>query len=492
MKTSEQQPNGEKACEESPADPFARRSRVTRSPEQQTPALQPLKQTASTGAGRSALEKTPSTPLPFDEGTLQNHTAGAKRQCTEAMQRETVAPMDMTAAERGDIERPKDSEQEMLGRCQAIIVNMKAATARQRNISMDIKNGLAELEELIDAIGFCRRKRQETARESTRNPLALLAARAAGTPVTTGTPSQKRGASSPLQPAAEKKKKAERANSWVEVQSKKKDKKSKAVPEVPAKVDTASSQRKKKRLPKPKREALLIKPAEGRSYAEVLREIRGKANPADTGTEVRSIRQTRSGGVLVEFGATPGNKAAFGDALRGILGSNATVRDLEPRETVEIRDLDSLTTPEEVMEAIRGALPEHAEDLKVLITKANNREQKMAIATLDAKGANQLIKAQHIKIGWVRCRVRPRVVVPRCFRCLGYGHLAGACKGPDRSRLCFKCGKAEHKAAQCSAPEYCVLCSETGQGLDGVHHVPGSRMCKVFRNALERAKSLVR
>jgi len=39
----------------------------------------------------------------------------------------------------------------------------------------------------------------------------------------------------------------------------------------------------------------------------------------------------------------------------------------------------------------------------------------------------------------------------RCFRCLSRGHLAGQCKGPDRSKCCRRCGITGHRAAKCEA-----------------------------------------
>lgn len=47
--------------------------------------------------------------------------------------------------------------------------------------------------------------------------------------------------------------------------------------------------------------AVLIQPAKGRSYADLLKEIKAKANPSETQMDIKSIKQTRSGAVLLEI-----------------------------------------------------------------------------------------------------------------------------------------------------------------------------------------------
>ena len=49
----------------------------------------------------------------------------------------------------------------------------------------------------------------------------------------------------------------------------------------------------------------------------------------------------------------------------------------------------------------------------------------------------KLLKAGKYKVGWVICRVRRRIPLVRCFRCLGYGHHSRDCKGIDRSNTCY-------------------------------------------------------
>lgn len=233
-------------------------------------------------------------------------------------------------------------------------------------------------------------------------------------------------------------------------------------------------------------DALLIKPAQGQTYAGVLQEIKKAAKPEETQTDIKAIRRTRTGGILLELGKTAKNKESFREALRGIVGANATVVSLQPKATIEIRDLDSLTTAEEVTEAVKKAMKDES-DIKVFFTKTNSREQKMAFVEIDETGARQILLSTHIKIGWINCRMRRAVVVTRCFRCFGYGHRQADCKGNDRKGqgLCNRCGEKGHKKAECQASPTCYLCEEIKAA---VSHIPGSAGCSVYKQALEEAK----
>lgn len=400
------------------------------------------------------------------------------------------------------IAKARSEEEEELTKCMEIVRKMQQVAGRQRNTSAEIKKSILLLEESLEVIASVRKS--WTSAESRRKNQESQARDGNGDQSTPAGPSQqvpfekgpKRPASSPASVAAnlpKKQKEAAPNDGWIEVRSKKDRRpleRANPAAQEPGKQEMASSQRKRKKRgrrskPKHKLDALLIKPAQGKSFAEVLREIRSQAKPEESGTEVRAIRQTRAGHVLLELGSTK-DKSAFHDALQNILDDKAEVSYLEQKETLEIRDLDSLTTKEEVAEAIKRDLKEPAVEPQVFVTKENRWGQKAAIVQLGTKHALQLIKAQHIRIGWVRCRVRKRAVVVRCFKCLNFGHTARTCEGPDRSKFCYKCGGDGHVAKSCPAAERCLLCVE--RNLEQVQHTAGTGRCTAFRTALEKAK----
>ncbi|KAF6208681.1 hypothetical protein GE061_017139 [Apolygus lucorum] len=96
-------------------------------------------------------------------------------------------------------------------------------------------------------------------------------------------------------------------------------------------------------------QALVIKVSDQISYAEVLQKLKDKVNPAEMNTEIRKIRRTGGGDVLLEVEPTSTISDAFKKAVENAVGEGL-VKDLKPRASIEIRDLDPLTTAEETTE----------------------------------------------------------------------------------------------------------------------------------------------
>ena len=384
-----------------------------------------------------------------------------------------------------------------------VVSAMKAAMSKQRNVSMDIKTGVHELEEALDVLRTERESQRKT-RDDLIDLLWSYAQAAEPARSESETLKNKRTASSRAENQAatpvNKKRREERATptQWVTVVRKRKGKKAKA-PTAPApnnttaeeKKETAKSMKKKPETNKQKKpekrkrlQAVLIQPAEGKTYADILGDIRAKIKPEDTETDVRVIRTTRAGDVLLELGKQSKNAKAFGESLRDALGETGTVRNLSPRVTSELLDLDSITTIKDV----EDALEENMGNVKISVTKPNQWGQALSIVELEEEAEMKLLKTARLRVGWVHSRVRRRTQVVRCYKCLGYGHQATGCTGPDRSNLCFKCGKGQHKAAVCKEEPKCVLCCDMQVELESTKHVPGTGVCKAFRQALEKAK----
>jgi len=215
---------------------------------------------------------------------------------------------------------------------------------------------------------------------------------------------------------------------------------------------------------RPRSSAVVITPAPGKSYADVLGAIRQSVVPEDSGTVIRQVRKTASGKVLIELGQSQ-NRTKFQNDLQNAIGQRGSaVRSLVPHVKMEVLDLDICATEDEVLAALAQQLGTDAKslDARVAVLPPNKQEQRIAVVNLDDVTARRLSELGKLKIGWLSCRIRPRVEVERCYHCLDFGHTKARCKGPDRSRACWKCSQEGHLASACTAEPYCVLCNAAG------------------------------
>lgn len=480
----------------SETSPFQRSAKLRRTP----PDVTPVKRSAE------AEEKMPSSkeaPVSPQEKAL---TSQHESRYDSPVITGVLAGGPVGSPEQKDMEDACKRMDEELARMRDVLRKMKLATSRQRNISMDIKDGLCEIEESVEVVqtlsGFWGVALQRLVRLQGKPRIGLLKQIATQTPPIAKTeifPARKEKEVTGEQQTGEAAVENKTHNEWTEIHPKRlrRQRKEKGGSEVdtptergatPPRREKKKKVKKKKKQQKPRPDALLIKPAEGKTYAEVLKEIREKIKPEDTETEVNRIRQTRAGDILIELGDNTRDKMAFEAALNTVLQNKATTLHLEPKTSVEIRDLDSLSEENEIKEAIELQIGKAIGDIRIHLTKANARGLKAAIVQLSIKGADELVREGFLKVGWVRCRVRRRVEVPRCFRCLAYGHTSGICKGPDRSKLCFKCGGLGHLAVTCTEESSCMLCLDRKYALEACRHLPGSGGCLVFREALEQAR----
>ena len=105
-------------------------------------------------------------------------------------------------------------------------------------------------------------------------------------------------------------------------------------------------------------------------------------------------------------------------------------------------------------------------EVKVSLTRKPFRGTRKAFVRLKEARALTLLKATHMKIGSISCRVRKRTEISRCYRCLGFGHMAADCRGPDRSRSCWRC----------------YLCTARDEKPRD-DHISGTMRCAAFREA---------
>ena len=385
------------------------------------------------------------------------------------------------------IRKMREMEEDAIAQCKIALSGMQRATNRQKNISNEVKVGISKLSELLDVITSYRRTWKVAEEKRMHSSARKKATEQMVDAVTPHTAKSKRPATSPAASESRKKVRAKETSAdanksqresegeWQTVTRKGKQKKPKKLA-----VTEKTENTKKSRLKRARSEAVVIRPAGGRSYSDVLKDLRNKI-PSNDSSGIKTIRKTMTGAILLEFRRGERIKPEFVQQLRDTVQQSDCIRELKPTATVEIRDLDSLTTQEEVETAIRKLLIDKEVYMSTKITAPNRREQVRAFVTLSAEGAAKLSEIGNVQIGWIRARIRACESLRRCYRCLETGHTQTRCTGPDRRNVCIRCGESGHKMKECKAAPRCIHCADIKR--DRTDHLLGSRRCPLLRRS---------
>lgn len=235
---------------------------------------------------------------------------------------------------------------------------------------------------------------------------------------------------------------------------------------------------KPKRLRK-KPEAFILKKTGEVTYADMLRKMKTDPSLSEFGKQVRKIRRTQQGELLLEIkGNASTNVPKFRGELEATLKDLASVRTGAQRTALICSGLDEATSAEDLHSSLVSQFPGillQPEDVKGLRRMRDGTQ--VASLLMSANDAIAVIKRGAVTVGWSRCRIIQDVRPTKCYRCLGYGHRAANCKAPDRSDCCLRCGEKGHKAKGCNAPPKCLICSSDVDQ----NHMTGGYSCPTYK-----------
>ncbi|CAH1099091.1 unnamed protein product [Psylliodes chrysocephalus] len=228
-------------------------------------------------------------------------------------------------------------------------------------------------------------------------------------------------------------------------------------------------------------QALIIQ-AKGKSYADLLKEVRGKILPEEVGDSVKDLKKTRNGDLLITL-----NKEEDVNKFKNIITTKINGDQVknagDNRTLIYINDMDAITTKEDVAAAIEGIAPGAEVEVKYMRETMGGRQ--MAAVLMDEAGAKIVVREGRVKIGWSSCRVREKITFEKCFKCWKMGHKAAECKGPSREDRCRKCGGVGHRMRECENNiPYCWTCEEQGHT-----NTRCPRYQKALREEIRRANS---
>lgn len=201
---------------------------------------------------------------------------------------------------------------------------------------------------------------------------------------------------------------AEKSSGWIRVQGKTKSRKKPARPN-----------------------ALVIQTCGETSYADILRKVKSDPKLDILSQSVKTIRKTAKGELLLELNKPAHqNTGEFRQKIEEVLGPAADVRALTHEIALEIKDIDEVTTKDDVYTALLNL----SDDFKTLQKSTIKSMRKAygctqtAVVGLGAGLANRLLEIGKIRIGWVVCRIREKLTPKRCYKCMDFGHNAAKCR----------------------------------------------------------------
>ncbi|CAD7081211.1 unnamed protein product [Hermetia illucens] len=121
-------------------------------------------------------------------------------------------------------------------------------------------------------------------------------------------------------------------------------------PEQWTKVSNKRQRDKKKLRP----EIIIISKKENMSYADILRKVKSDPQLKDLGDNVSRIRRTQKGDLMLELNKSADKSADnFRGKVESVLGEEAEVRARKQEIVVECKDLDEVTSREDICAALK-------------------------------------------------------------------------------------------------------------------------------------------
>lgn len=85
----------------------------------------------------------------------------------------------------------------------------------------------------------------------------------------------------------------------------------------------------------------------------VLKNFKTKVNSDTLSVNIKGVRKTRMGNVLIKVGTAEGGRKKLTSALKEVVRAEKNMRELAPRTKIKILDLDTTTDELEVREALK-------------------------------------------------------------------------------------------------------------------------------------------
>ena len=107
-------------------------------------------------------------------------------------------------------------------------------------------------------------------------------------------------------------------------------------------IETGKRSGRAHKAPKQRGGVVLIRPTDGKTFTDIVRTLRTADNTGDSLT-VKSVSKTKDGAVLVRTRENERPEKELSGLIRDALRDQGVIKNMTPRVTVDILDMDCLT-----------------------------------------------------------------------------------------------------------------------------------------------------
>lgn len=209
-------------------------------------------------------------------------------------------------------------------------------------------------------------------------------------------------------------------------------------------------------------------------------------NPQREKVQIKNIRKTRNG-LLIETTTQEGLKILENHTALNEKFNIQRPKKRNPR--IIIYDVPKDLTEEQLTEAVLSQNPDvkKTDCNEIFMPRFRTGKRKTEtvnwVVEVSPEIRNGLLKLGRVYVGCLACKVQDFILVTRCFKCQGFGHISKHC---EKELFCSSCAESGHKHDDCpnkEKPKKCINCNR--RNIDHNHDVTDKK-CSTYKIALER------
>lgn len=210
--------------------------------------------------------------------------------------------------------------------------------------------------------------------------------------------------------------------------------------------------------------------------------------------QVRGVRKTRNGGVIISTETKDDVEKLKKSSL--LTSSGFTVEEPSKRNPrVTIIGVPSTLSEKELFDCLYDQnlgenFPNMTKESLMSLVKLSHKSGKKDAPTcnyiveVSAHIRKTLITQQRVYINWSSYPVRDFTLVTRCFKCQQYGHAAKYCK--ETTSTCGQCGVIGHATSECTKKNDAPKCATCCRFKKPCEHKTGDISCPARKIAESR------